>query len=221
MVLAIESVLRLDLLAAGGVQRRLRRAHAIELVLGIEFRQHLIRLDLVADLALALDDPSADAEGEVDLVFGADVAGETDRFANLAFFNGDGADRARLWRLGLGLLIAAGDEQRESRCGDERANAPPRSRMSGAGAKANPLTGNAARAYRASAEGATIRDVCRSAPMASDALSGGGRRRRRDGLRHRDGRRRHDVRRRRAMGGRPGVAVAGPVVAGAVGGRPW
>ena len=191
---------------------------AIELVLWIEFRQHLIRLDLVADPALALDDPSADAEGEVDLVFGADVAGETDRFANLALLDGDSADRARLWRLGLGLLIAAGDEQRESRCGDERADAPPRRGSGLHRAKANPLTDNAAVLIGRALEGATIRKAVRSAPLASDALSGDGRRRRRDGLRHRYGRRRG--RRPRCpcagpMAGRPVVAVTGPVVAGA------
>ena len=113
VILAIEIVLRLDLLAARGVERRLRRAHGIELVLRVELRQHLIRLDLVADLALSLDDPSADAEGEVHLIFGADVPGERDRVANLALFDGDGADRARLRRLGLGFLIAAGHEQPE------------------------------------------------------------------------------------------------------------
>ena len=140
MVLAVEIVLRLDLLALRGVERRLRRAQRIEFVLRIEFRQHLIRLDLVADLAFPLDDPSADAEGEVHLVFRADVPGETDRVANLALFDGDSADRARLRRLGLGLLVAAGQKQRERRDEDERASGP-RARGSGVhGAKANPLT---------------------------------------------------------------------------------
>ena len=123
VVLAVESVLRLDLLAARGVERRLRRAQRVEFVLRIELRQHLVRLDLVADLALPLDDPSADAEGEVHLVFGADVPGELDRVANLALFDGDGADRARQRRFGLGFLIAAGHEQGERQDADERANA--------------------------------------------------------------------------------------------------
>ncbi len=49
VVLAVEIVLRLDFLAARRVERRLRRTHAILLILRIELRQHLIRLDLVAD----------------------------------------------------------------------------------------------------------------------------------------------------------------------------
>ena len=123
VVLAIEIVLRLDLLAARGVERRLRRAHAIELVLRVELRQHLIRLDLVADPAFALDNASADAEGEVHFVFGADVPGEGDRVANLPLFDGDRADRTGQRRFGLGFLIAAGDEQRQRRGDDERASA--------------------------------------------------------------------------------------------------
>ena len=85
MVLAVERVLRLDLLAVGGVQRRLRRTERVEFVLRIEFRQHLVRLDLVADLALPLDDPSANAEGEVHLVFSTDIPGELDLVADRAF----------------------------------------------------------------------------------------------------------------------------------------
>ena len=123
MVLAVEIVLRLDFLGLGRGERGLRRAQRVEFVLRIEFRQHLIRLDLVADLALPLDDPSADTEGEVHLVFGADVAGELNRIADLAFFDGDGADGARQRRLGLGFLIAAGHKQGERRGGDERARA--------------------------------------------------------------------------------------------------
>ena len=111
VVLAVESVLRLDLLGLGRGEGRLRRAERVEFVLRIELRQHLVRLDLIADLALPFDDPPANAEGEVHLVFGADVPGELDRVADRAFFNRDGADRAGLRRLGLGFLIAASREQ--------------------------------------------------------------------------------------------------------------
>ena len=132
MVLAVESVLRLDLLALGGVERRLRRAERVEFVLRIELRQHLVRLDLVADLALPLDDPSANAKGEVHLVFSADIPGELDRVADRAFFDRDGADRTGQRRFGLGFLIAAGREQGERQGADERANGSARLRMRGA-----------------------------------------------------------------------------------------
>src|SRR3984885_2717959 len=164
VVLAIEIVLRLDYLTARGVERRLRRAHAIELVLRIELRQHLIGLDLVADAALPLDDPSADAKGEVHLVFGADVPGELDRLADLALLNGDGAHRAGLGRFGLGLLIAASRKQAERENVDKRANASARWRMSGEWSQGESSHGRRARAYRAAVEGATIRETRRSAP---------------------------------------------------------
>ena len=121
MVLAVERVLRLDLLALGRVERRLRRAERIQFVLRIELRQHLVRFDLVADLALPFDDPPANAEGEVHLVFGADIPGELDRVADRAFFNRDGPDRAGQRRFGLGLLIAARRQQGEPNNADERA----------------------------------------------------------------------------------------------------
>ena len=162
VVLAIEIVLRLDLLAARGVERRLRRAHAVELVLRIELCQYLIRLDLVADAALSLNDPSANAEGEVHLVFGADVTGKLDQFADLALLDGDGADRARLRRLVLGFLVAASEEQGERGGDDKRANAAARLRMTGAWSQGESSHGRRARAYRASAEGATIRETRRS-----------------------------------------------------------
>ena len=76
VILAVEIVLRLGCLGIGGGERGLRRAQPVEFVLRIELGQHLIGLDLVADLALPLDDPSADPEGEIHLVFGPDVAGE-------------------------------------------------------------------------------------------------------------------------------------------------
>ena len=60
VVLAVEIVLRLRHLGLGGGERGLRRAQPVELVLRIELGQHLIGLDLIADLALPLDDPSAD-----------------------------------------------------------------------------------------------------------------------------------------------------------------
>ena len=139
----------------------------VELVLRIELRQHLIRLDLVADLALPLDDPSADAEGEVHLVFGADVPGERDRFADLALFDGDGADRARLRRLGLGFLIAAGHEQRERGGDDERTSASARTRFTGARGQGAVLPRAVRRcAYRATANGATIAEIARRAVSA-------------------------------------------------------
>jgi hypothetical protein len=132
MVLAVERILCLDPLALGGVESRLSRAERVEFVLWIEFRQHLVRLGLVADLALPLDDPSANAESEVHLVLGADIPGELDRVADGALFNRDSADRARQRRLGLGLLIAASHEQGECKNANERANASARCRTSGA-----------------------------------------------------------------------------------------
>ena len=132
VVLTVEIVLRLDLLGPRGGERRLRRAERVEFVLRIEFRQHLVRLDLVADPALPLDDPPADAEGEIDLVFGPDIAGEHDRIADHALFDGDGADRARLRRLGLGFLIAASQHERERGSDDKRASESARCRITGA-----------------------------------------------------------------------------------------
>jgi len=131
VVLTVEIVLRLDLLGPRGGERRLRRAERIEFVLRIEFRQHLVGLDLVADPALALDDPPADAEGEIDLVLGADIAGEHHRIANHALFDSDGADRARLRRFGLGFLIAAGQKQSERGRDEKGANKAARCRMTG------------------------------------------------------------------------------------------
>ena len=73
--MAVEITLRLDLLGSRGGKRRLRRAERVQFVLRIEFRQHLVRLDLVAHPAFPLDDPPANAEGEVDLVLGPDIDG--------------------------------------------------------------------------------------------------------------------------------------------------
>ena len=182
VVLTVEIVLRLDLLGPRGGERRLRRAERIEFVLRIEFRQHLVRLDLVADPALPLDDPPADAEGEIDLVFGPDIAGEHDRIANHALFDSDSADRARLRRFGLGFLIAASREHGERENADKRANA--RLSISGAWSQGESSHGHRAGAYRARAEGATIRDVGRSALSRRMGLSDGGRRRL-DDLHHR------------------------------------
>ena len=53
------------------------------------------------------------------------------RIADLALFDGDGADRARLGRLGLGFLIAAGQQQRQRGRDDERASESARCRMTG------------------------------------------------------------------------------------------
>ena len=108
--MAVEIVLRLDLLALGGGQPRLRRAERVEFVLRIELRQHLVRFDLVADLALPLNDPPANAKGEVHLVFSADIPGELDRVPDRAFFDRDGAHRTGQRRFGLRFLIAAGRE---------------------------------------------------------------------------------------------------------------
>ena len=69
VVLAVEIVLRLDQLAARGVERRLRRTQRVQFILRIELRQHLIRLDVIADIGRPFDDPPADAEGQRRLVF--------------------------------------------------------------------------------------------------------------------------------------------------------
>src|SRR5580698_4089816 len=163
VVLAIEGVLRLDLLGLRGGQRRLRRAQRVELVLRIELRQHLIWLDLVADLALPFDNPPANAEGEVHLVFSADVACELDRIADRALFHRDRADRTGQRGLGLRLLIAASHEQGERQGADQRANTSARWRLRGAWGQNKSSHGQRARAYRAYAAGATIRNPARCA----------------------------------------------------------
>ncbi len=177
MVLAVERVLRLDLLAVGGVQRRLRRAERVEFVLRIEFRQHLVRLDLVADLAFPLDDPSADAESEVHLVFGADIPGELDLVADRAFFDRDGADRAGQRRFGLGFLVAASREQGERKNADKRADGPARWRMSGGSSQGESSDDNAA-VLIVQPLAAQRSGRLSAATDLGQAISGGGRRRR-------------------------------------------
>ena len=132
MVLTVEIVLRFHLLGPRGGERRLRRAERVEFVLRIEFRQHLVRLDLVADPALALDDPPADPEGEIDLVLSPDIAGQDHQISHHALFHRDGADRARLGWLGLGFLIAPRQQKRQRGGYDERAGEAARCRMRGA-----------------------------------------------------------------------------------------
>jgi hypothetical protein len=46
------------------VKPRLSRTERVQFVLRVEFRQHLIGCDAVADIARPFDDAAADAEGE-------------------------------------------------------------------------------------------------------------------------------------------------------------
>ena len=96
LALAIELIARLDQLPFGRGKRRLRRAQRVQFVLRIELGQHLIRLDMVADVGQPFDDAPADAEGERRLVFGLDLSGEDDRVADFALRDRDRAHRARL-----------------------------------------------------------------------------------------------------------------------------
>jgi hypothetical protein len=113
--LALEGVGRLDQATFRGRQRRLGRTQGVQFILRVELRQHLVWRDTIADIACSLDDAAADAEGERGFVLGADLSGQDDHFAGAALRGGDRADRPRLDRLGFGLLLATGNQQRNRR----------------------------------------------------------------------------------------------------------
>ena len=117
-------------------QRGLRRGEAglggaqrVLLVLRVEPRDYLAGGDHVADTGLAFDEASVDAEGEVDLVLGADLAGEGNRLAVGARFDRDGAHGPRIGRA-RDLPVAARDgrgDHDQGRCehdGPKSAAAP-------------------------------------------------------------------------------------------------
>ena len=82
MALAIEVVASLDQLSLGSRNGGPRRSQAVQLVLRVEFGQHLVRLDMIANASQSLDDSTAYAEGESRLVFGLNLPREGDRFAD-------------------------------------------------------------------------------------------------------------------------------------------
>ncbi len=102
-------------------QRGARRAKRVQLVLRIEPRHDLVRRDAVTRIHRALDDPSADAEGQGDFLFRLDLSGQDDGLAEAALFDDDRADGARRRLVLRGLALAAGEQQRERRRGQQAA----------------------------------------------------------------------------------------------------
>ena len=83
------------------VQRGSRRGHVglrgvpgVSFHFGIQQRHRLPSLDHVADAKFSFDDPPANAEGKIDLVPCAQVAGHDNGISELTFFDRDRADRA-------------------------------------------------------------------------------------------------------------------------------
>jgi hypothetical protein len=103
-VLALEVISRLRQLALGCRQGGLCGAQRIQLVLRLEPRHHLSRLDPVAKFSVIDEQTAADPECDRNLVFCFDPAGQHDRRARLAFLDRDGADRTRLGRRAGDLL---------------------------------------------------------------------------------------------------------------------
>ena len=97
-LLALVVVLGLDQLPARGRQLRARRPQRVLVVLRIEPGDDLTGGHLVADVHQPLDQPPADAEGEVDLGFRLDGAGQRDGLAAGQLLDGHDPDRTDLGR---------------------------------------------------------------------------------------------------------------------------
>ena len=103
-------------LGQGGLRRREGRlggAQRVLFVLGVEPGDNLAGRDHVADAGVPLDHASVETEGEVDLVLGADLAGEGNGLAVRASLDGDGAHGPRVGRA-RDLLAAARNATRRS-----------------------------------------------------------------------------------------------------------
>jgi len=79
---------------------------AIELVLRLELRHHMARLDPVADVDRTLDHAPADAERKTGFRFRFDAPGVGERFANITLLDHDRSHRSDLRRRGLGFALA-------------------------------------------------------------------------------------------------------------------
>jgi len=88
LTLSVEVAARIGQLSSRGSERRFRRAQSIELILRVEFGEHLSGLDAVADIDRSFDHPPGDAKGKRRLVFGLDVPGQYHGFAGLSFGSG-------------------------------------------------------------------------------------------------------------------------------------
>ena len=115
MVLAIKCIASLHQLPLRGGESGLCRSQRVQLILWVEFRQHLIRFDAIANAGQPFDDAPADAEGQSRLVFGVDLSSQDDQFANIAFLDGYGPNRPRFWSLGFCLRLTSCKKHGESR----------------------------------------------------------------------------------------------------------
>ena len=113
--LPLEIVTRFRQLAFRGGQGGSRRSQGVRLVLRIEFRQDLVRLDVIADASRSLDDPPANAKGESRLVFCQYLPGQYHHFAMHALFGSNGSNRARPRSFGFGTPVAAREQHGERR----------------------------------------------------------------------------------------------------------
>src|SRR5262249_32951011 len=112
-LLAIEVVADFHQLSLCRGKRRLGRPQGVELVLRVEPRQHLIRLDLFADVGAPSEDAAADTERQRGLVLGADLSRQNDLLANMPLLGGRGPNWARRRRIGLGSRLATGEQDRD------------------------------------------------------------------------------------------------------------
>ena len=92
LTLSFEVAARVGQLSLRGGECRFRRAQLIELVLWVEFGQHLSRLNPIADVDRSFNHPPGDAKGKCGLVFGLDVPGQYHGFAGLSFGSRHGPD---------------------------------------------------------------------------------------------------------------------------------
>ena len=113
--LALERIARLHQFPLRGGKSGPRRPQGVQFILRVEFRQHLIWFDMIADAGRSFDDPPADAKGESRLVFGLNLPGQHHRFAKLAFFGGHRPNRTRLRGFGLCLPLTARKQQGKRR----------------------------------------------------------------------------------------------------------
>ena len=122
--LSFKCVTRFDQLPFGSNQIGLRRAECTDLILRIELRQDLSRLDLITNIDQTFDHPPAKPKRKGNLILGLDMAGKADAIAELAVLNRNGPYRANERGGFLGLLPASSQHRDRHQKAKQRAKRP-------------------------------------------------------------------------------------------------
>ena len=112
-LLALEVIARSRQFTLGRRETGLGRAQRVHLVLRFEPRQHLSRLDPVAELEIAFEHPASDAKAERRLVDRLDASGERSHVTRPALLDRDGANRTGLRGGTLDFRLARGENDRQ------------------------------------------------------------------------------------------------------------